>query len=199
VAGLVLVVPGCQVESGGDDADTGATAERPFVTASDSIAAGRYLVVAAGCNDCHTPGYMENPAAVSETVWLTGVPIGFRGPWGTSYARNLRLTASDMTADEWVEMFRTRTSLPPMPWHNVKSMSERDARAIYHYIRTLRPLGQPAPLPVGPEVEPETPYFLFVPQHMERLGAQPAAAPGPPAPADSAAADTSAAPAAADR
>jgi hypothetical protein len=187
-----LTFSACQVEGEGAETDDSAAPEQPFVSAADSVAAGRYLVLVAGCNDCHTPGFMENPSGVSETVWLTGVPIGFRGPWGTSYPRNLRITASEMTADEWVQTLHTRTALPPMPWFNVNSMSERDLRAIYHYIRSLQPLGQPAPLPVGPDVEPETPYFLFVPQHMERLGGA-APAPAPPA-ADSAGADYAAAP-----
>lgn len=184
---LAIAATGCQVET-----DEGAVAEadsaaRPFVMASDSIEAGRYLVIVAGCNDCHTPGYLDNPAAVPESSWLTGVSVGFRGPWGTTYPRNLRLTASQMDVDTWVQTLHTRTALPPMPWVNVNSMSERDLRAIYHYIRTLQPVGNPAPLPVPPGQEPTTPYIDFVPQHMERLGAPPPTAAPPPA--DTAGAD----------
>jgi hypothetical protein len=88
-----------------------------------------------------------------------------------------------MDADTWVQTLHTRTALPPMPWVNVNSMSERDLRAMYHYIRTLQPVGNPAPLPVPPGQEPTTPYIDFVPQHMERLTAPPAT----PPPADTAA------------
>ncbi len=188
---LTFFVAACEVEQPGDVVAPADSTARPFVSASDSIAAGRYLVIVGGCNDCHTPGYMENAASVSEDVWLTGTPIGFRGPWGTSYPRNLRLTASQMDADTWVQTLHTRTALPPMPWVNVNSMSERDLRAIYHYIRSLSPIGDPAPLPVPPGQEPTTPYIDFVPQHLERLGGAPAA----PAPTrDTARADTAAGP-----
>jgi mono/diheme cytochrome c family protein len=190
VAAASLTLAACRVEPDGGDAAPADLAARPFVNASDSIAAGRYLVIIGGCNDCHTPGYMENGASVPESAWLTGTPIGFRGPWGTSYPRNLRLTASQMDANTWVHTLHTRTALPPMPWVNVNSMSERDLRAIYYYIRSLTPLGEPTPLPVPPGQEPATPYFDFVPQHMERLGGAPAP---PPAPADTARVDTSAA------
>jgi hypothetical protein len=194
LAALTIFIAACRVEpDGGTDAPADSTA-RPYVMASDSIAAGRYLVIIAGCNDCHTPGFMENAASVPESNWLTGVPMGFRGPWGTSYPRNLRLTTSQMDADTWVQTLQTRTALPPMPWHSVNSMSERDLRAIYHFIRTLSPIGEPAPLPVPPGQEPTTPYFDFVPQHLERLGG-PAPAPPTPPPADTARADTAASPA----
>jgi mono/diheme cytochrome c family protein len=186
---LLLTLPACQVESEGGAVAAADSSDRPFVMASDSIAAGRYLVVIAGCNDCHTPGYLENPASVPESAWLTGVPVGFRGPWGTTYPRNLRLTASQMDADTWVQTLHTRTALPPMPWVNVNSMSEQDLRAIYHYIRTLQPIGNPAPEPVPPGQEPPTPYIDFTTQHMERLGAPPATG-TPPPPDTVSAADT---------
>src|SRR5262245_23109438 len=52
---------------------------------------GRYLVKIAGCNDCHTPGYLLSAGQVPEALWLTGDSFGWRGPWGTTYATNLRL------------------------------------------------------------------------------------------------------------
>ena len=43
---------------------------------------GRYLVVTAGCNDCHTPGYPQAGGKIDEKLWLTGDKLGWRGPWG---------------------------------------------------------------------------------------------------------------------
>ncbi|MDQ1241342.1 MAG: hypothetical protein QG550_593, partial [Pseudomonadota bacterium] len=35
------------------------------------VARGRYLVVVSGCNDCHTPGYMQNGGPkLPEKDWL---------------------------------------------------------------------------------------------------------------------------------
>lgn len=53
------------------------------------IQRGRYLVRITGCNDCHTPGYPESSGKTAEKLWLTGSPLGWRGPWGTTYASNL--------------------------------------------------------------------------------------------------------------
>ena len=48
----------------------------------DSLAErGRYLVRISGCNDCHTPRFPELGEKVPESEWLTGVPVGWRGPW----------------------------------------------------------------------------------------------------------------------
>ena len=52
---------------------------------------GRYLVWVGGCNDCHTPGFPEAAGNIPEEQWLTGNPVGFQGPWGTNYPKNLRL------------------------------------------------------------------------------------------------------------
>ena len=63
-----------------------------------AIERGRYLVKIGGCNDCHTPGYAQSGGKVPEAQWLSGVPLGFNGPWGTSYASNLRLSAQSITS-----------------------------------------------------------------------------------------------------
>ena len=57
-----------------------------------SVARGRYLIAIAGCNDCHTPNYPQSGGKTPEKDWLTGDALGWRGPWGTTYAPNLRLS-----------------------------------------------------------------------------------------------------------
>ena len=52
---------------------------------------GSYLVTVGGCNDCHTAGYAESAGEVPESDWLQGDSLGWQGPWGTTYATNLRL------------------------------------------------------------------------------------------------------------
>lgn len=130
---------------------------------------GKYLIEIAGCNDCHTIGYAENSANVPEEQWLTGSPVGFKGPWGTSYAGNLRLFVNNISEDQWIEMARTRNGMPPMPWVSLKSMNKKDLSAIYNFIKKLGPAGKMAPTYVGPNQEPKTPYIIFEPVHMERL------------------------------
>lgn len=123
-----------------------AAPERP----RDSVALGRYLVQTAGCNDCHSPGYAQQAGKTPESSWLTGDALGWRGPWGTSYATNLRLFLSTMDEAQWLKHARTKESRPPMPWFNLRAMSDDDLRAIYRYVRAAGPAGQPAPAYVPP-------------------------------------------------
>jgi hypothetical protein len=58
-------------------------------TLSTEAARGKYVLQIAGCNDCHTPGYTASGGKVEERLWLTGDQLGWRGPWGTTYASNL--------------------------------------------------------------------------------------------------------------
>ena len=78
----------------------------PARAASDDLARGRYIVVIGGCNDCHTPGYLLAEGKVPEERWLTGGKLWWRGPWGTTYASNLRLFLRDMAEDDWVAVAR---------------------------------------------------------------------------------------------
>ena len=122
---------------------------------------GRYLVRIAGCNDCHTPGYMEAGGKVDEKQWLTGDSFGWRGPWGTTYATNLRLYVGSMTQAQWLKHTATMQPRPPMPWFNVQAMTEQDRKAIYQYLKAAGPAGKQAPAWVPPGKEPPQPYALF--------------------------------------
>ena len=86
-----------------------------------------------------------------EAQWLTGDALGWNGPWGTTYATNLRLYMQDLTEEQWVKKAKTLSARPPMPWFNVQAMSTSDLRAMYRYVRHLGPAGKPAPayLPPG--------------------------------------------------
>jgi mono/diheme cytochrome c family protein len=122
---------------------------------------GRYLVQVAGCNDCHTAGYLMSNGKIPESQWLKGDRFGWRGPWGTTYAPNLRLFMKGKTEDEWVKAARTLKRRPPMPWYTVNHMHEKDLRAIYRFIVSLGDPGNPAPAYLPPGQEPATPYALF--------------------------------------
>ena len=68
----------------------------------------------------------------------------WRGPWGTTYASNLRLLVKDMSANQFVKLARSEFR-PPMPWYNLRAMTDRDVKAIYAYLKYLGQAGQPAP------------------------------------------------------
>src|SRR5580765_719468 len=48
---------------------------------------GKKLATFGGCVDCHTPGALYG--APDFTRQLSGSELGWSGPWGTTYARNL--------------------------------------------------------------------------------------------------------------
>jgi mono/diheme cytochrome c family protein len=130
-----------------------------------SIERGRYLVQIGGCNDCHTPGYPESAGKLPEAGWLVGSPVGFQGPWGTTYPANLRLAVDRMTEAQFLARARSEMR-PPMPWFNLRAMTDDDLRAMYRYVRSLGPKGAPAPSYAAPGVKVATPYIVFVPQNL---------------------------------
>lgn len=125
------------------------------------VARGRYLVQIGGCNDCHTPGYAMSGGKVPEAQWLTGDALGWQGPWGTTYPVNLRLYMQKMSEADWLKQAKTLETRPPMPWFNVRAMSNADLRALYRYIRHLGAAGSEAPAYVPPGGKVSTPVVVF--------------------------------------
>lgn len=125
------------------------------------ITRGRYLIKIAGCNDCHTAGYIPAAGKVDEKLWLTGDGLGWRGPWGTTYATNLRISINAMSETQWLQFAKTMQPRPPMPWFNVRAMSDGDLTAIYRYVKAMGPAGKPVPAFVPPDKTPAQPFVQF--------------------------------------
>jgi mono/diheme cytochrome c family protein len=136
-------------------------ADKGKTAGSALLERGRYLVKLGGCNDCHTPGYMASAGKIPEAQWLIGDKLGWRGPWGTTYASNLRMYMQNVTEAEWLKTAKILQTRPPMPWFTVQQMSATDLRAIYALIRNLGPGGEAAPAYLPPDKEPPLPYVQF--------------------------------------
>ena len=94
------------------------------------------------------------PATTAQGPWLwsgAATNTAFSGPWGVSYAINLtpdRNTGLGIwTEDMFVQAIRTgkhmgtsRDILPPMPWMALRTASDEDLKAIYAYLRSLKPI-----------------------------------------------------------
>jgi|KBSMisStandDraft_5_1062788.scaffolds.fasta_scaffold13152_6 mono/diheme cytochrome c family protein len=129
---------------------------------SDQISRGRYLVTVGNCNDCHTADFAPKDGKVAEKDWLMGSgPLGFRGPWGTTYPTNLRINVSKMSEAEWVKMAKTLKARPPMPWFNLNQWQDSDLKALYQYIKQLGPVGEPSKAPLPPGEEPKPPFIQW--------------------------------------
>ena len=83
------------------------------------------------------------------------------GPWGVSFAANL--TPDEATglgnwdADSFIQTIRTgkhvgvgRAILPPMPWQSLAQMTDQDLKAIFAYLRSLKPVVNEVPQPIEP-------------------------------------------------
>jgi len=81
----------------------------------------------------------------------------FGGPWGISFAANL--TPDETGIGNWSEgQFKnalrhgkymgldgSRTILPPMPWQNYAQLSDKDIKAVFYYLKSLKPFKNKVP------------------------------------------------------
>ena len=132
------------------------------LTDTELVERGDYLVRIAGCNDCHTPGYMDQQGNVDKSLWLTGNRLGFHGPWGTTYPSNLRLRMIEMDEAQWLAYSADLHTRPMMPDFAIRAMHEDDRRAIYRFARSLGAAGIPAPAYLPPGQTPPAPYLQLV-------------------------------------
>jgi mono/diheme cytochrome c family protein len=164
---IAALLAGCMsVQNSTASTMPSSTTGTPRLLASTDSAAGQYLTIVGGCNDCHTPGWAESNGKTPPAEQLVGSPVGYRGPWGTSYPANLRTVTQRATEDRWVQILTTADGghgRPPMPWMNTAQMSDHDLRAMYRYIRSLGAAGSAVPRAVPPGTMPSTPYINFVP------------------------------------
>lgn len=84
------------------------------------------------------------------------------GPWGISFAANLTPdTATGLggwTSDQFIKTMRSgkhfgvgRSILPPMPWYDVAVLTDADLKAVFAYLRSLKPIQNQVPAPVPPK------------------------------------------------
>jgi mono/diheme cytochrome c family protein len=146
------------------------------MTDAQLIEHGEYLARIAGCNDCHTPGYAESGGKVEKATWLVGTPLGWTGPWGTTYPANLRLKVADMDDATWLDYSAKLHTRPPMPDFAVRDMKETDRLALFRFIKSLGAGGEPAPAYLPPGQQPPLPYVEFkMPPPAEAAAPSPAA------------------------
>ena len=96
-----------------------------------SSAAATSLKIA-GCNATATRrGICCLAGKVPENLWLTGDTLGWRGPWGTTYASNLREKVGKMSEAQWLQYARTTELRPPdAVVHVARDDRSRPSRAL---------------------------------------------------------------------
>ena len=129
---------------------------------------GRYLVGITGCHDCHSPKVKgmtpDMTRALSGRPSTTAVPApqktevhasldftAFSGPWGQTVASNLTPDAATGIGTRYNEasfITAMRTGKkpngtmiqPPMPNEVYQNMTDDDLKAIWAYLRTIKPV-----------------------------------------------------------
>ena len=86
------------------------------------------------------------------------------GPWGTSFAANITpdnaTGIGGWTAEHFIKTMRTgkhlgigRPLLPPMPWFDIAVLNDADLKAIYVYLKSMKPVQNAVPAPIPPKAQ----------------------------------------------
>jgi mono/diheme cytochrome c family protein len=116
----------------------------PAPDVSDPVKRGAFLMTIASCRDCHTP--MDKGAPIPN-MDLAGGQI-FEGPWGRVATPNLTPDPSGIPYyDELLFLQTMRTGYVKarplnqmMPWHIYRGMTDEDLKAIFAYLKTVKPV-----------------------------------------------------------
>ena len=113
---------------------------------SNPVKYGEYLATVAHCDLCHTPTD-EKGNALPGLSFAGGQPM--EGPWGTTVA-SLNLTPdpsgiSYFDEQMFIETIRNgrvkaRLLSNAMPWGYFRNLTDEDLKAIFAYLRTLKPV-----------------------------------------------------------
>ena len=88
----------------------------------------------------------------------------FAGPWGVSFTANLTPDKETGLGDWTEEMFiatmktgrhqgKGRPLLPPMPYFNLKALSDEDIKSVFAYLQSIPAIRNKVPAPIDPEEE----------------------------------------------
>jgi mono/diheme cytochrome c family protein len=107
---------------------------------------GEWMVRIANCSGCHTP--IDKDFNDLPGMYLAGGGQ-LKGRWGEVYSANLTPDPSSSfytaSAEQFIQIIRTgrvtaRVLNSIMPWGHYRGMTDEDLRAIYAYLRTVKPV-----------------------------------------------------------
>jgi len=136
--------------------------------AETDVERGRYLVTIAGCNHCHTPGYLLGKP--DENQFLGGSDVGFFLPHlgifvGPNLTGDKETGLGNWSQDDIVKALQTgitpdgRDLAPIMPWHDFAELKRSDADAIAAYLKTIPIVKHQVAGPFGPDEKPKIAVF----------------------------------------
>jgi hypothetical protein len=55
-----------------------------------------------------------------------------------------------MKQGKWKGLENSRNLLPPMPWQGYSKLKDNDLKAIFAYLKTVKPVNNPVPMAIPP-------------------------------------------------
>lgn len=110
------------------------------------------------------PPDVDRKAMESKGLVVTNDLTAWVGPWGISYTANITSDSTGIgnwSEDQFILCLRegklkgiagSRELLPPMPWQDIKLMSDGELKAIFAYLKSTKPIQNVVPgaeLPVS--------------------------------------------------
>lgn len=102
---------------------------------------------------------------LSPDGWIAATNVhltAWVGPWGVTFAANLTPDATGLgswTEDVFIRAMRTgkhmgagRDILPPMPWFGLAGLTDDDLKAIFAFLRSIKPVENVVPAPITPSL-----------------------------------------------
>ena len=114
------------------------------------------------------PGQQVLPPVPAGTIgpdkWgalATNDLTAWTGPWGTSFAANLTPDATGLGPWKLRDFVRSmrggkhlgggRDILPPMPWFNMAALTDAELKALFAYLKSVKPISNRVPEPIPPK------------------------------------------------
>jgi len=109
------------------------------------------------------------PAPALQMPWMAAASAtmtAWSGPWGVSFTANLtpdpETGLGKWTEQMFIDAIRTgrhqgkgRPILPPMPQPALKNATDADLKAIFAYLRSIKPIVNKVPEPIEPPAAPK--------------------------------------------
>lgn len=103
------------------------------------------------------PPDVNRPEVQNKGLVITQTLTAWVGPWGISYAANL--TPDETGIGSWTEqqfmyairegkfkgLPNSRPLLPPMPWPSFRHMTDDELKAIFSYLKSIKPINNVVP------------------------------------------------------
>ncbi|MGG9960660.1 c-type cytochrome [Ferruginibacter sp. SUN106] len=120
------------------------------------------LMLSGYSQDMPIPQGDKNVLAAGFSVFAPDLTAA-TGPWGTSFSANITPDTATGIGGWTEEQFKKsltkgkfkgqdggRQLLPPMPWFNYAKMADEDVKAIFSYLKSIKPVNNAVRFPIKP-------------------------------------------------